>query len=409
MASPILMPSADLVTVNPSPSPGAPTGRFVLFTESWLDLQNYVQQSLRLPISKNDFTATYGAFSAQSEITNVVKALRRVSDLSETFGNPSTLKQKIIGDTGYLLGATPPAEIYAHIVWLANQVYNTSTTFQFTMENLPAILGPTGGSTAQRAEALKEILTGTGGLLSSAKTMEKLTGDLLTKLLAFEDNVKGANAGVQDYFGRGSAIVDKANEELGAFAETIKSLNCEANDAYSSWKNYSILTVATSVGLMFLGAILAPFTLGATAGLVVFAHAGGVGFGLAASRSLSQYNALCAQMKNKEIEKLKKSQLVTDVNAFNVSIGNVAPAMTSFMANLQQMQGVWADVSMNLAYISHNYSTSQLSDLSWVMQMMKVGDAQKKWGLIGRSAQEFTQNSLVSYDFSRKFGEPVAA
>jgi hypothetical protein len=395
------VPSNSLTIVNPAPPPGmtgTPNNRFILFTNDWLDLQNYVQQALELPITKNDFQATYGSFPDQKLVTNAVEALKRVRDLSATFGAPTTLKQKIQTDPGYLNTPTAPTEIYAHIVWLANQIYNTSTTFQYTLANLAPLLSM--GTPDQRAENLKAILIGQGGLVSSAETMKALTQDLLKKLMEFDSKIAEANEQVQKYAGQGSTLVDTANQIIGSTRNDIDNvLQPSADAAYKAWRDYTISAVTTSVGIMVLSAgMLWPLAVGL-----------GVGLGVAAAKQREAYNDLMNQIGAAEENIRLKTRLVADLTGFNQRIGQVAPALASFKTNLEIVEGVWVGMSSNLAYIANNYSVDQLSSLPWVNQAMKIGDATAKWQAIGTTSQEFTANALVSYDFSSRWGARIPA
>ena len=48
--------------------------RFILFTDGWLDLRNYVQACLQLPISVQDFEKSYGSFNEKQLVTGAFEA-----------------------------------------------------------------------------------------------------------------------------------------------------------------------------------------------------------------------------------------------------------------------------------------------------------------------------------------------
>src|SRR5688572_22107889 len=118
MATVTVMPTRELT----SPTLRTDRNRFVLFSDSWLNLQSFVQAGLLLPITKGNFEEKYGAFSNQKLITDAVEAMRKVQGLSATFGNPSLIKKKILENQSYLTSKTAPAEVYGHIIWLAMQM-----------------------------------------------------------------------------------------------------------------------------------------------------------------------------------------------------------------------------------------------------------------------------------------------
>ena len=120
------------------------------------------------------------------------------------------------------------------------------------------------------------------------------------------------------------------------------------------------------------------------------------------------YNDLCDQIRDTDEDTRKKNLLVSDLTGFNTQIGLVAPALTTFRSSLSQVEGVWATMSSNLAFIANNYTPHQLGDLPWLTQAMKIGDATQKWQAIGTSAQQFQVNSLVDYVAGPPFGTKVS-
>ena len=104
-----LLPSDTLS--KPSDNQKRPN-RFILFNDSWMNLQNYITTCLALPINQGDFGAKYGDFADLHQLQQVVAAMKKVQALTTVFGNPKTIKEQ--KDTNYLLKEEPPSEIYAH-------------------------------------------------------------------------------------------------------------------------------------------------------------------------------------------------------------------------------------------------------------------------------------------------------
>jgi len=392
-----LAPSNPLVTPNDNPPPGveAPKNRFILFGSQWLQLQNYITQALQLPINMGDWNEKYGDFSDKQQVQDCLNAMVNVHDLAKTFGEPATLKEKIAADPNYIFTPTPPDQIYGHIVWLSGQIQNTAGTFSNTFESLREALSE--GTVEQRAEILKTILMGQGGLTSSAEDMQQKTADLMKKLLAFDKEFTAANTTVQEYSGSSSSILADANKLIGQLQENISETQAAADEAYKKWRDYTIAAITTSVGLMILtGGLAWPIALGL-----------GIGLGVAAAAEKKAYNNLMDQVAKYHTDMKKKTRLVTDLTGLNSSIADIAPAMNEFKTSLETIEGVWLNIGMDLNYIATNYTVNQLGDLTWVMQTLKVLDAQKKWGDISTTAKDFSANSLVSYNFSTPFGQQI--
>lgn len=403
MPSPLLVPSSPLTIRNSAPPPDKPTStppdRFILFGESWLTMQNAVAASLKLPLNQGDFTSKYGSFpdTDKAEVDGCFAAMANLRDLSSSFGDPMAIKAKIASDGNYLLTATPPTEIYGHIVWLAMQIENAASTFDNTFAVLQELLSPSGGTPAERADNLRNILTGDGGLTSTAADMRDRTGTLSSKLATFDGKVNEAATAIMEYSGGSSKILADANQLLGQLQSDIKTMRKAAEEAHTAWRNYTIAAVTTSVGITIL-----------SGGMLWFVGLGlGIGLGVAAAKEMALYNKLVSQIAGKEADVTRKTQLVTDLGGLNTQMPGLVAAVSDFKTRMEEVEGVWTDIGGNLAYIASNYTDEQLSNYSWVIQTTKILDAQKKWQAICDTAQQFTQHSLVSYDTSLSFGQPI--
>jgi hypothetical protein len=337
-----------------------PPNRFILFGDEWLVLQTYVQQGLLLPINQGDWNTKYGSFSDQKLVTDTLEAMKRVHDLSAVFGNPSELKKKISTNPSYMFTPEPPTEIYAHIIWLAIQIQNAASTYNYTLANLQPLLAV--GTKQEKAENLKMILVGPGGLVSTAEDMQKKTAALLKKLADFDGKISAANEQIQKYSGQSSEILKKANQLVGKLGEDIKRLNVEADVAYQKWRDYTIAACVTGVVVGIFGNILFP-------GLAALVGGGvAIGLGIAAANERATYEALRSEIAKQEEEKKKKTNLIADLSGFNTNIGQISPALVKFKTSLDIIQGVWLDIGGSLSYIATNYGVDELSNYAWNRQ-----------------------------------------
>ncbi|MEV0051025.1 alpha-xenorhabdolysin family binary toxin subunit A [Saccharopolyspora shandongensis] len=392
-------PSKPLTILNgpvPHGVPKPPDKRFIVFGQDWLTMQTYIKQALALPINKADWEKDYGGFPEQeNEIKKVLSAMKNVQDLCPDFGDPDMIRKKIISDGAYLTGKTPPAEIYGHIIWLSTQVSNTAGTFKYTFESLKDVLST--GTEKQRADNLRLILGGSGGLLSEAEKEKKKVAELGQKLAKFDQKITEANNEVAIYTSSSSKILTAANKKIGALETDVKNLHTAADEAYEEWRKYTIVAVSTSVGITVI-------SLGLLASV---GWAFGIGFGIAAIKARKLYNQMLDQIKDKEADIQKKTRLVTDLTGLNSSIPSIGDSLTRFKNNLQEIEGVWTDIAGKLGYICSNYQDKDLANLAWVQQSLKILDAQHKWAEIQTAAQEFTQRSLVTFSPVGKWGNKL--
>jgi hypothetical protein len=404
------MPSNTLS--QPSDNKGRPN-RFILFSDSWLNLQNYITTCLALPINQGDFGAKYGDFADRNKLQQVVAAMKKVQGLTAIFGNPKQIKDQ--KDSNYLLKDEPPTEIYAHMIWMAMQLQGAASTYTNTLDGIKDLLDPSMGTKETRAGYLKEILIGKGGLVSVAEDMKKKTNALRDKVRLFGGQISDANDELVRYTSQQSDIVKAANDAIAEIKRTIDELKIKSDAADKAWRDFTIAAVAASVGLAILSClclVLAPFTFGTTAavsvGLGLGAVAAATALGIAAENQRKEYNRLCGEMKIAEGKQQQKVLLVSDLTALNRQIALVGGGMSDFNNNLSVIEGIWLDIAGKLTYICSNYTPDKLSDYVWIQQAMKINDAQKKWQTISEITTEFTQNSLVSYK-QETFGEPVNA
>jgi len=411
------MPETDL-TLQPSDtlSQGSDNqnrpNRFILFTDSWLNLQNYITTCLALPINQGDFGAKYGAFSDRAALTNVVEAMKKVQALTVDFGNPKMIKE--LDDSNYLLKPEPPKEIYAHMIWLAMQLQGAASTYTNTLESIKDLLNPSMGTKEQRAGYLKEVLIGKGGLVSVAEDMTKKTNELRDKVRKFGGKIAEGNEQLVLYTSQSSTIMQAASDAIEDIKKTIERLKTESEGALKAWRNFTIAAVSASVGLAILSClclVLAPFTFGTTAAVSIGLGAGAIAaataLGIAADKQLKEYNRLCGEVKKSQAEQQKKVLLVSDLTSLNDQILDVGKGMKDFMTNLDKVEGIWLDIAGKLTNICTLYTPEKLSDYSWIVQALKITDATKKWHEIATITTEFTQNSLVTYEV-HKFGSELS-
>ena len=398
-----LTPSNPLVIPNTmAPPPGkqtpTPADRFILFGDSWLRMQTLIASILALPISRGDFTAKYGDFVAsdKSKIDGLLAALKNLVALSNEFGDPSAIQRKIASDGSYLTSSAPPTELYGHVIWLALQIENAAFTFTSTFESLSDVLKPSVGTPAERASYLRALLTGPGGLTSTAATMYSRTSELSRKMAAFELKVADAAFQVGQYSSSDSQILADANKLLGRLSDDLNDLNFQSDEAMREWRDYTISAVTTSVGITIISA---GFLWPVAAGL-------GVGLGVAAAKAREKYDSIRSQIDGKGAEVQQKTVLVTDLVGLNTQMPQMVASVSNFQTSLQTIEGVWVDIGGNLNYIATAYSVDQLADLAWVIQACKIVEANNAWHNISVTAQQFTQNSLVGYTRS-SFGAPL--
>lgn len=384
-------PPAGLATA--SSTPGTPP-LFCLFTKDWISMQNFIAQALQLPISVGDFKSKYGTFADEDAVDQCVSAMEAVQALSTSFGNPIALVQQLAQNPAILQTDTAPQQLYVHIVWFATKLYQTATTFNQTLGQLMTILNAVPPD--QLPATLQQILTGPGGLQSSAATMVTLANDLIKQLAAFILELTPATDTMSDFTSHSSKFYQDVIAAVGQDAQDVQTFQDEADTAYKLWRDLTISAVTTSIGTLVLSGGLA-WPISATLAGVL---------GDQAKKARDAYDAACAARDGAEADEQKKMTLQNDLGAFNTQMSTVDAAAQSFMSDLQKVAGVWTTIGSDLDYIVKSFTPDKFDNLPAWRDAMLLDQATQDWQTIATAASDYTANSLVSYNIV-SFGAPL--
>lgn len=377
---------------------------FEMFTADWLNLQSFCASITILPKTLEEWKTTYGETTTMTKgkLDAVLAQIKILKDLSGTFGDPTSLKRNILSDPRYLTSGAPPVEIYGNIVWLAHQISSTASMFKFTMKALNQMLDPTLEPSAQkRAENLREILVGPGGLQSCAKAMYDQTRLLKNKLLTFDGNCTEVETALKPYLAPTGAnsLVSEVSGLLSGIDDDITTLTASSTAAYNQWLAYTISASVSSVTVLVLS----------FGWLLPVAAALGGGLGAAAAVARKNYEKLCSQLKDAGVEKTKKTQLITDLTGLNTQLGDVSTSIGKFHTSLERVEGVWLGVELSLDDIVRNCTVEQLSNYQSMRQVFAILGAQDEWASIADMSKAFTLNSMVSYRNDLRIGQRLPA
>jgi hypothetical protein len=245
----------------------------------------------------------------------------------------------------------------------------------------------------QRQAMVTEILTGQGGLQSSAQSMAQLANDLNKSMSAFYGKLSPATATMSNYSSQSGQFYQDVLKDITQDDADVTTFQNEANDAYKLWRDLTISAVTVSIGLMILTAGLA-WPLAATAAGVL---------GSQAKKARDAYDAAVAQVQGAEADEQKKMQLKMDLNTFNIQMAPVNTAAQNFIKTLEQVEGVWVAIASDLSYIATTFTPDQFQNLPVWKEAMQLDDATQDWQTIAQKADEYRANSLVSYQI-QNFG-----
>jgi hypothetical protein len=378
-----LVPASGLVVQNPGPDGGTPL--FCLFTQDWITLQTFIVQALQLPIALGQFEDKYGSFSDESAIKDCIAAMANVQGLSNDFGDPTALVKEIASNPAVLQGDTAPDQLYLHIVWFATKLYQTATTFNQTLGQFMELLNATPAD--QRMALVTEILTGDGGLQSSAVSMGTLANALNQKMANFNLKLAPSVDEMSDYTSKSSKFYQDVEAAITQDTTDIDTFQKEADDTYKLWRDLTISATTVSIGLMVVtGGMAWPLS----------AVAAGV-LGSQAKKARDAYDAAVEHVNAARADEQKKIRLKADLNGFNVQMAPVTQAAQNFQTTLAKVEGVWLTIANDLAYIAKTFTPDQFENLPVWKEASKLDLATQDWKIIAQKADEYTANSLVTY------------
>ena len=354
--------------------------KFALFSHEFIQLQLVTTQALALPIAVNSFEETYGSFESKETVTNCVEAIKKLNTLCGQFGNPAKLRSEIeaLGK-----GDKPPT-LYGQIVWLAQRIANTAENFSLNLKSLKEILDQI-SDPGERYQALKEIVSGSGGLVSEAEAMEKQTTALRKDLLEYTTKMVNVKAPISKYFSKSSEIYTQAVKRNKDLTDRITIAQSELSAARDEYTKYVAAAAGSSVGLFVLsGGILWPLS----------AVAGGV-LGHLAEQARKRANELESQISTLNAEAAQKARLVLDVSGMQLGIAPVNDQLRKVCDGLGEIAGVWNNVTSRFQNIVEQTSPDALKDLSNWLVISRLFSAKDKWQQIAETTFDFTAKAFV--------------
>ena len=378
-----LVPPTGLVTTN---SNGKTL--FALFTQDWITLLAYIVQTLALPITQGGFTDKYGTFSDESEIENVITAMKDLNTLSATFGDPATLSHQLASDPSILQTDTAPTEIYTHIVWFATKLHEVASTHNQTLDSIVERLKPSVCGTQQQcASVFRQILTGKDGLQSTAEDMLTKANALVQVMAQFNESLEPSAKAMAKYTTESSQFYQYVENAISVDSQNINTYTATAYTAHQKWIDDTIAAVSSSISVLVLSCGLAwPVSVGL-----------GIGLGVAAGNARNAYEQVETLLKAANTDDQKKMHLKHDLQALNDNLIPSSNAAKNLENKLIDIAEVLSTISDHIAYIADNFTDEKLGDPSWVEQVLEVHEATLDWQTIAKATDDYTTNSLVSF------------
>ena len=363
--------------------PDAKPTKFALFIADWIEMQRFVDGALRLGVSVGDFKTKYGNFDTadETDIENCVSAFATLHDAAKDFGNPTTL----ITEMQALGAGDKPASLYGQIVWLSTQIANAASTFHFTYSSLKEVLTDS-MSLPDRIAALKDLLTGAGGLSSLAADMQSKTLDLQKALLKFSARIALAQQEVDKYASQDSHIYQDVLSAIIVDQQAVDDTEQTIKDLAKKYADYCAAAAAGSIGIMVI-----------TGGMAwPLAVADAAVFGSLAESARKAKNDAEDLLNTEKGELAQKTLLKFDISALNDQIGPIQKSVDKTAALLEIIAGVWGNEVVKFTAITDDTQISLLATYSALQDRLHILDAQNKWQEISADVFQFTAGAFVT-------------
>jgi hypothetical protein len=316
---------------------------FAGLAEQWRQVTAWVAASASLPTTQAAFTTRYGAFDDTAEVGRFTESVASVAALAPSVGGPAALKQALLATPDLLSGDAPPSALYDRLVWLATRVGSAAENAASTFSQVPTLLDPANGDTAARAEGLKAILAGPGGLVEGFNRVRAPAEALVTALHAL--------AGTANPLARhlaATALINQANVAIGGLESENRRLAAQPPD---------------KPGLFSWGSDKTPDPAPQIAA------------------------------NNQEIA--RKQALIDDSAALLAASERVGGALSAIVAAVEALALRFQRAANQLVQFCAISTAEQLGDAAWVAKALDPAALVADWQPLGQAARGFVQSAML--------------
>jgi hypothetical protein len=367
------------------------SNQFAVFGEAWIELQVYVAAALNLPDGSDKFAARYGEYKFKEDIEKCINAMVDLRDACGEFGSPQDLRSKLIDNPDYLNSETPPRAIFDHVAWTGQSVHKAAVHLGSLFEVLRQTLEET-NDPQRKVELIKEyLLKKSVGAIATANAAHLQARTLVQQVAIFEPRISQCNQSVSAYTSTEGDFYEKVSEDAALATASIETYQRAADEAHSEWLDYTIAAVTTSVPVALMGLCFVPFTAGLS---MVPAVGLGAGLGAKAAAAEAEYEAMKKLMNQAKDESRLKKKLALDLSGFNTGVSNLAPRLSSFLVDLQGIEGAWNQLNLDLLQIAESVTPDNFAD-DEMWAEVQLRETVQFWNSVDETAKEFTGNALI--------------
>jgi hypothetical protein len=366
----------------------SPDHVFPLQSETWSHMQVAVKAGLKLPIADGDFTTKYGTFEDTADVQGAIQIFKDLNALLDKFGDATSISTEI---NKYTSMTTPPDAIFAHSIWLSQQTSLAAQKIQAIEKDLGDFLNDPSLTTADKVEALKELVTDSGGIRDKANEMAAKCSVFNTQLADYftqlSDTLTNTEIGGPPSLARYLANENNVLKAAQAIDATLTSQITDLTSQLAEANTQYIAFTATACAAPILSLLPPLFFIQAVIDAAVFGSLAGVWKG--------KVDSLNTQLAQAQTEEQKKAQLVLDIGQLNTHAEAINVAGIDFLNAVSKLEEGWTTLTSDLNALLANTDEATLAKDGTFSLYSALKGASQAWDTIIDAADTFRSSGFI--------------
>lgn len=394
-------PSSNLLLTAQGPD----SARFVLASQSWLDLQSRVQGILNLPSDMGEYAARYGDPSSGMLMKECFDAMRHLRQTVERYGSPTSLRAKVLSDPGFLAQKNRPQnDAFAATVWTMERAHRDAFMLSSTLRSIPQIAMQE--SSVNATAGIKSLFVDSGQILDNMHETIGQLDTLITQFQQMEAALAQAQEQMRSYTDRSSTTRTELDKEIGALGARIEQLERDRDNAYSKWLALTISACVVPAVLGIVGAaimiVLALPTAGSSLAIGTAITAGSSGaaataLGIAASNARTSYDNILTDLQGQSEMRAKRSAYCSDLTALDSLMKFSLPSSNDIITQLRSVRDGWTGSATALREQVSELTARTLHTSAW-SRSGEMDAASANWMVLDESLKAFMTGAFIDAD-----------
>lgn len=387
--------------------------KFILSSGEWFDLQNRVQAILALPSDLGEYQERYGDASSGLQMKECFDAMRTLQQVAGNYGNPRSLRAKILKDPNFLASADRPRhDAYSATVWTLELAHQNAFSLASALSGIPA--SARGETQSSIVSGIKSLFLGPNQIVDNMQhTVDQLDA-LVNEFQEIEKELESAQLAMKTFTDQSSKTRASLDKEIGELTNKIAQLEKDRDAAYGKWLALTISACAVPAIIAIVGIVImvllavptggASFAVGsAVTGAAVGLSAAALG--IAAGIARTSYEDLIKQVDEKQEFLKKRTAYRCDLGALDNLMKFSLPTSSEIISQLRVVKDAWTTSLQEIRYTVADLGVDGLTSGPWLKQA-EMAAAAANWSRVDDALRAFTVGSFVDSNVIA-FGAPL--